>query len=348
MKKNSATGSHSVFSIPMEGKNEKLFLGIDGGQSHTEAVIADEHGNILGSGLSGPSNHAEQPGGRERLRAAVIESTAVALAEFWSGKSELSGASRDPSTFEFAGVHCGMTGSADFKEAVIAGVLRTSKLTVGHDAPTALAGALGGNPGIVVIAGTGSVVYGENSDGKSVQIGGLGYIFSDEGSGFWLAAQAIRFAIKEQDGLIDDSDLCALVREFFGVTEIRQLTTAFYAGSIDRMQVASFAARVAEAAENGNGVLGNEIEKGARSLAESVKVAADRLGYFDRFQVSGVGGMFRGTLLRKFFDNILQSTVTGASIVEPRFGPAIGALIMAYRNMEIAITDDLLARLDQT
>lgn len=332
----------------MADKKEILFLGIDGGQSHTEAVIADERGNILGRGLAGPSNHAEQPGGRERLQAAVIESTTGALDKFRTGKRAVPTTSRDLRTFEFAGVHCGMTGGADFKESVIAGILRTSKLSVGHDAPTALAGALRGNPGIIVIAGTGSVVYGENPAGKSVQVGGLGYLFSDEGSGFWLAAQAIRLAIKEQDGLIDDSDLCKLVKDFFGVTEIRQLTTAFYNGSIDRKKVASLAAAVTVAAENGNKILRDEIETGARSLAKSVKVAAERLGYGDSFQVAGVGGMLRGRLMRKCFESTLRSTVSRASIVVPRFGPAIGALMLAYRDAGIPITDDLLARLDQT
>jgi N-acetylglucosamine kinase-like BadF-type ATPase len=57
----------------------QIFLGVDGGQSHTEAIAADEAGRILGRGFGGASNHAEQPGGRERLRNAILESVGAAL-----------------------------------------------------------------------------------------------------------------------------------------------------------------------------------------------------------------------------------------------------------------------------
>ncbi len=89
----------------MTAKTQKLFLAIDGGQSHTAAVIADEYGTILGRGLGGPSNHAEQPGGRDRLRAAVAESTAAALSQLPDQGREGRVTDDELKAIEFAGVH---------------------------------------------------------------------------------------------------------------------------------------------------------------------------------------------------------------------------------------------------
>lgn len=317
----------------------EIFLGVDGGQSHTEAVIADEQGNVIGRGFGGASNHAEQPGGRERLRNAILQSVGEAL-QISDLKFQISD--------RFASAHFGMTGGADYKEEIIGEIIKAEHFKVGHDAPTALAGATGGSAGIVVIAGTGSVVYGENAAGETAQIGGLGFLFSDEGSGFWLAAQTIRLAIKEQDGLIEKAGLEKLVLDFFQVRKIRDLTTAVYNEKVSRDEIAALAKASAEAAENGNLVLREQTRGGARVLAESVASAALRLKFEGEFSVSGVGGMFRGALMKKFFVESLREKVPRARFTEPRFGPAIGALLLAYRQAGVEISGQLLANLENS
>lgn len=211
-----------------------IYLGIDGGQSHTEAIVADENGNILGRGFGGASNHAEIPGGRERLENAIKDSVGAALKQALLPPIE---------EIVFASAHCGMTGGAIYKDEIIRSILRADNLTVGHDAPTALFGATAGKPGIVVIAGTGSVVFGINEKNETARAGGLGYLFSDEGSGFWLAAQMIRLAIKEHDDLIEKSGILEMVLEFFGRAEIREITDDFYNGKLSRDEIASLAKR---------------------------------------------------------------------------------------------------------
>ncbi|MBA2354824.1 MAG: ATPase, partial [Acidobacteria bacterium] len=162
------------------------YLGIDGGQTRTRAVVADATGQVVGRGVGGPSNHVEAPGGRDRLRAGVSDSVAAALQQ--AGLPVLA-------EIAFASVYCGMTGEADYKHEVIAPLLRTSALLVEHDAPAALAGATVGEAGIIAIAGTGSVVYGETSSGERARTGGWGYLFGDEGSGFGLARDAVCAAL---------------------------------------------------------------------------------------------------------------------------------------------------------
>jgi N-acetylglucosamine kinase-like BadF-type ATPase len=315
-----------------------MFLGVDGGQSHTEAVVADEFGNILGFGLGGASNHAEIPGGKARLRNAVIDSVSEALR---ITKDELR-------ITKFKSAHFGMTGGADYKEEIIREIIDAEILKVGHDAPTALASGTGGKCGIVVISGTGSVIYGENEKSEKARAGGLGYLFSDEGSGFWLAVQTIRLAIKEQDGVIENAGLERLVLDYFKVEKIRDLTTPFYNGKVSRDEIAGFARTVHDAALNGNEVLQAQIQFGANCLVENVASVANRLQFVDKFDVVGVGGMFLGEMMRKFFAEILAEKLPDANFIKPRFKPAIGALLLAYRSAKIELSEQLLLNLQKT
>ena len=107
---------------------EQYYLGIDGGQSHTTALIADVDGIILGRGLSGPSNHTREPGGRERLERAVSESVSDALRA--AGLMER-GAIGD---FYFRSAHLAMTGEPEDKISIVQQILSAENLVVGHDA----------------------------------------------------------------------------------------------------------------------------------------------------------------------------------------------------------------------
>lgn len=323
----------------IQNLKSKIFLGIDGGQSHTEAIIADGNGTILGDGFGGASNHAEQTGGRERLESAIRRSVGEALEN----------ADLPPiQDVVFAAAHCGMTGGADYKEEIIGGILRAENLVVGHDAPIALFGATAGQPGIVVIAGTGSVIYGENEKGETARVGGLGYLFSDEGSGFWLAVQIIKMAIREQDGLLARTGFEDLVLNFFGRATIRELTTDFYNGKVSRDELASLAKAAQNAALDGNETIAAQIKIGAVQLVKNVETAARRLRFAENFSVAAVGGMFRGQLMRRYFRESLIEKVPNAGFVEPRFNPAVGALLSAYKQAKIEINEILLINLEKS
>ncbi|MGI9035082.1 MAG: N-acetylglucosamine kinase [Pyrinomonadaceae bacterium] len=338
----------------IQNSKSKTYLGVDGGQSHTEAIIADESGRVLGRGTGGASNHAEIPGGRSRLENAIKDSVGKAIREMATRRrgdteifEDLNDFVENISAVNFASAHCGMTGGAIYKEEIIARIIKAKKLTIGHDAPTALFGATAGKPGIVVIAGTGSVVFGVNEKGETARAGGLGYLFADEGGGFWLAAQMIRLAIKEQDGLIEKSGILKIVLDFFGRGEIREVTDDFYNGKISRDEIAKLAKRASEAADGANEIIREQINFGAEVLAASVESVARKLNFRSNFPVAGVGGMFRARLMRECFKSILAEKVPAADFIKPRFGPAEGALLLAYRQAEIEITADLLKNLEK-
>jgi N-acetylglucosamine kinase-like BadF-type ATPase len=319
-------------------RQSAMFLGVDGGQSHTEAVIADNEGNILGRGFGGQSNHAEQPGGRERLRNAIIESVSEALrqARF---------SSLDEAVFEAA--HCAMTGGAYYKEEVIAELIKAKILRVGHDAPAALFGATGGEAGVVAISGTGSVVYGENDKGESLTLGGWGHLLGDEGSGFWLAMQAIRLGIFGQDRGEEMSALTKSALEFFECETLRALALKIYGEQITRDRLAKFAERVNESAMQGDDTARRLIKNGAHYLADLVFVAIRKLKFENEAKVATVGGMFRSSLMRETFVEWLRNQTPNATVIKPAFNPAIGALLIAYRGAGIVLTEELLSNLEK-
>src|SRR5437016_6114778 len=160
----------------------RLFLGVDGGQSGTKAVIGDETGRILGAGDAGPCNHTTGAEGRAKLERVVGACVAAACGE----------AGIDPQTVQFEAACFGMSGGPEDKESILAEILRVGRLIVTTDAVIALAGATSTGQGIITIAGTGSIAFGRNSEGRTARIGGWGHIYGDEGSAFDIARQATR------------------------------------------------------------------------------------------------------------------------------------------------------------
>jgi N-acetylglucosamine kinase-like BadF-type ATPase len=304
-----------------------LLLGIDGGQSHTDAVLADDTGRILGRGTGGPANHTEEPGGVERLRGAVVASTAGALAAAGLGDADTVAGT------PFLAVHCAMTGADTLaKQSVIAPLLRGAiKLRVGHDAPAALWGATAGEPGIVVISGTGSVAYGEDAEGQGLTAGGWGFVFGDEGSAFGLARAAVQASLAADDGLGPETTMGAALRSGLGMADLRTLITAFYARTLDRDRLAACARLVEQAADAGDPVAIGLFDEAASALADLVRAIAGRLALGEAPRVCYAGGAFGMTRLRVAFERAVLKAYPQARLSLPRFDPAVGALIGAFR-----------------
>src|SRR5580765_4202153 len=125
----------------------RLFLGVDGGQSATKAVIGDDAGRVLGAGAGGPCNHATAAEGRAKLERGVAECVSAACAQ----------AGIDASSVSFEAACFGMSGGPEDKQEILTAVLRAGRLTVTTDAVIALSGAIAEGRGIITIAGTGSI-----------------------------------------------------------------------------------------------------------------------------------------------------------------------------------------------
>ncbi|HKU69044.1 MAG TPA: BadF/BadG/BcrA/BcrD ATPase family protein, partial [Candidatus Baltobacteraceae bacterium] len=269
-----------------------LFAGIDGGQSSTVAVIGDESGRELARGAAGPADEVAQGADSTRLHDALHGALADALA-----RAGL------PANSRFASIVAGVSGY-DGKIYGKAPELQAENITIVHDTVIAHAGALGGEPGIVVIAGTGSVAYARSERGETALVGGWGYLFGDEGSAFWLARDAVSDAAREADAG-EEPELAPLILAHFSQPSLRALVRAFYAGEISRTQLARFAPVLLEQAERGNERAQQHVRDGAAALVLLARHAAQRAG-IEAPAVAFVGGLMRSASLNDGVDRWLH------------------------------------------
>ncbi len=318
------------------------FLGIDGGQSHTTALVADARGRILGRGVAGPSNHTREPGGRERLISSINQSVEAALRDAGLLKK------KSVADFRFAGAHLAMAGEPEYKIDIVRELLRADHLVVGHDAPGALAGALAGEEGVIVLAGTGSVACGETRDGKFVRVGGHGYAFGDEGGAFSIAREAMVVALRNQDR----DEACGLtpaLLSYFRRKTLKDIAEDYYAGEMSRDKLARVAARVGKLAERGEPVAEEIIDHAACVLAEMAVVTAIRLDFSSRpIRISYGGGVFKSARLLTRFAAEVSIWLSRTQIVKPRFGADAGALLLAFRQAGKRVTTKMLANIEET
>ena len=299
----------------------KLFLGVDGGQSGTAALIGDETGQILGHGEAGPCNHATAAEGRAKLESAVRMSVAEACRQ----------AGLEAESVRFEAACFGMSGGPDDKEAILRAILPAERLVVTTDAVTALAGATEKGQGIVVIAGTGSIAFGRNAGGRTARAGGWGYVFGDEGGAFDVTRQAVRAMLRAEEGWGPETSLRQALLSATGCATANQMLHLFYTPDWPRSRVARLAPLVDAAAAEGDWAAREILNRAAQELA--LLAAAVRKQLWDAenlVDVAYVGGVFESQIIRQRF-SLLVELEPGSRCHPPLHGPAEGALMEAYR-----------------
>ncbi|MCB9385674.1 MAG: ATPase, partial [Bryobacterales bacterium] len=285
-----------------------LYLGVDGGQSATKVAIGDETGRILGRGVAGPCNHVGADKGREKLEGAIRASVGEALQD----------AGLPAQAFAFRAACCGMSGGPADKQAILAELLNAEHLEVTTDAHIALWGGTAGEPGVVVIAGTGSIALAENAAGETARAGGWGYIFGDEGGAFDLVRQALRAALKAEEGWGPETRLLRKLLDACGAPDANALLHWFYTADWPRSRVAALAPLVNEAAEEGDPEAQRLLADAGSTLAGLA--LAVQLQLFPAPQappVAMAGGLFHSPGLREGFRK-----VCGERARDPRHPPA--------------------------
>ncbi len=296
------------------------FLGVDGGQSSTIAIVGDARGQRAGGATAGPCNHVGAAEGRAKFLRVMGECCSQAAAK--AGLRDLKP--------RFKAAYLGMSGGPDDKAALLAELIDAERLVVTHDAKIAWAGATEGEPGVVVIAGTGSIAYGENAQGESARAGGWGYIYGDEGSGFDIARQALRAALREYEGWGPRTALTPALVELIGAVNANDGLHRLYTAEWPR-------ARVAELAINGGPdrigrrPIATEFLRGAAQQLAMLAASVRRLISNEALiRMSWIGGVFQS--------QILARTLPDARIAGQQYGSgpaaaqsAAGALLLAYR-----------------
>lgn len=303
----------------------RLFLGIDGGQSSTTALIGDETGRVLGVGRAGPSNHAAAGEGRRKFVAAIADSVHEA--------AKAAGIN-DPA---FEAAYLGLSGGPDDKETLAKETIRAERYLITHDAHIALAGATGGEPGIIVIAGTGSMVFGRNTAGVSARAGGWGYIFGDEGGAFDLVRQALRAVLRNEEGWGPPTSLREALLEVSAARDGNQLMHRLYTDKFPRDRVAGWAKLIDQAARAGDAVANDILGSAAQQLATlTAAVRAQLFEQSGQVNVCYSGGVFGSQPLLERF-RMLVELEEGNRVSAPRHNAAEGGLLEAYRMSGISL-----------
>jgi N-acetylglucosamine kinase-like BadF-type ATPase len=314
----------------------KLFLGVDGGQSGTTAVIGDETGRVIGRGEAGPCNHAGAAEGRAKLEGAVIGSLEAACAQ----------AGLDAVAVVFEAACFGMSGGPEDKEAILAGILRTARLIVTNDAVIALAGATANGQGIITIAGTGSIAFGRtvghntvghNAGGRSARAGGWGYVFGDEGGAFDIVRQAVRAALRMEEGWGPSTSLLQVLLDATGARTANEMLHRFYTTEWPRSRVATLAKLVDTAALQADVVAGGILAAAAQELAMLAGAVRSQLWKpGEPVALAYIGGVFESRRLLERF-RMLVELDAATRCRAPRRGPAEGALLEAYRAAGVSV-----------
>jgi N-acetylglucosamine kinase-like BadF-type ATPase len=298
-----------------------LFLGVDGGQSSTHALVGDEAGRVIGAGRGGPCNHVGKAEGREKFLRAV----GGCLRE----------AGFEGAQFEAACL--GFSGGAADKDAYVRELIKAKHYAITHDAFIALAGATAGEPGVVTIAGTGSIAFGRNREGKTARAGGWGYVFGDEGGGFDVVRQALRAVLRYEEGWGPKTLLREALLSSAGGTSANDLLHRFYTDHYPRERVAAFSKLVDRTARDGDSVAREIVLTAAQQLATLTNaVRAQLFRGSEPCRISYLGGVFRSEILLERYRRLMELEEANR-VAEPVYGPAAGALIEAYRIAGVAI-----------
>jgi len=297
----------------------EYFLGVDGGQSSTTAVIGDSRGSIVGWASAGPCNHVAAPEAKAKFRRVIGECVSQAARHAGIPAPR------------FKAACFGMSGGPADKAALLRESIDADHWIVTHDGMIALAGATAGEPGIVAIGGTGSIAFAQNARGETARAGGWGYLFGDEGGAFDIVRQALRAILREQEGWGGRTALTPALNEAVSASDADDLLHMFYTPDWPRQRIAGLAELVNRIAEDGDPIAIGILQNAARELAMLAAQVRRRLwSEGESARVAWVGGVFHSAILLEKFRTLVaveRNTVCEA----PKHGPATGALLLAYR-----------------
>lgn len=258
-------------------------LAIDGGGTKCLVVFADRQGNILGQGKGGSSNY--QGIGKD----GVIHELVLGIEEAISDMHQRDGGSVPHAEIEVSCAVFALAGlDTEYDRRMITGLVRevlkqlqiqVNHLIVENDGYAALFGATCGQPGILAIAGTGSIIFGINDQGKTVRAGGWGHRVGDEGSGHWIGKQAVMAILKAYDGRNEGTQLGKWVLPHLGMENEEDLFNWVYGPEYSIEKVSALSRLVGQAAANGDKESQQILEAAAHELFIAVEAVIRHLSF---------------------------------------------------------------------
>ena len=279
------------------------YLGIDGGGSKTAFLLVDEYYNEICHVEAGPSNWLSV--GADAAKHAITQ-----------GISHL----RERPNIVCAGfAGAARSDSAAFYKQVLESLIPGAQIIIESDAFIASIGAIGIDPGILLIAGTGSIVIGRDKSRNMFRVGGWGPYFGDEGSGFWVGREAVRQALRSLD-VHTPTEFSNRIATQLGLRTISDVVGAWASGKIGVPDIAGLFPEVVSMypQEPANQIL----NQAASHLRSMVDIASERVGLSDcRKSLSGSVAV-----------HPVMRQLIGFEFEEPRHSPEWGAVIWARQH----------------
>jgi N-acetylglucosamine kinase-like BadF-type ATPase len=324
----------------------ELYLGVDGGGTKTALVLIDSDGAIRATHLAPGAYYLTI--GLDALGTLLAGAVGSVLAKAALGVQDVA--------FAFFGL------PAYGEDSALVGALSrlperclpADRYLCGNDMICGWAGSLLCADGISIVAGTGSICYGERN-GAIARSGGWGELFSDEGSAYWIACRGLNLFSRMSDGRAARGPLYEIVRQSLGITEDLDVCAhVFTRLGGDRARIAQLCQWVTQAAGVGDEAALNIVRQAAAELALMVDATRRQLGFTsaEPVAVSYSGGVFDnvGALLLDPFTASLQAHRSGYRVSEPKLPPSIGAALYAAkrhgRPLSSAAIERLRARSD--
>jgi N-acetylglucosamine kinase-like BadF-type ATPase len=307
-------------------------IGIDGGGTKTIAILCAPDGAILAEAQGAPSNFqiiGIEPSAHTILSLVqtCCHSVGCSIAQIGSVVAGVAGAGR-PSDQE--SLRNGIMDLAQEQKITF------NNLTIESDARIALEGAFSGKPGVIVIAGTGSIVFGKDDRGKTYRAGGWGRFIGDEGSGYTIGQQALRAVARSFDDKTKKTTLKKLVADKYRLTSQEAIIHALYKENFD---IASLVPTVIEAASKGDNAAKKILERAALELVEilgiTIKKMNARVRNPSKHSLALVGGLFSGEhyYSRKVIASI-RKNIPLVSIRPAESSPVVGAALLAIEMLK--------------
>ncbi|MFM7405190.1 MAG: N-acetylglucosamine kinase [Cuspidothrix sp.] len=313
-------------------------LGIDGGGSKTICIMMDDEGKILGRGEAGASNYQSIgiEAAKKQIEFAIYQARITAL----NSKNNiniiaiclgLAGVSRPEDIEVIKWIVNELQNIQNIP--AITWTLKPSDIVICHDALIALMGGVGDAVGIVVAAGTGSIIFGRNHEGTTKRVGGWGYILGDEGGGYKIAVAGMQAALKAYDGRGEKTILLENFQRHLQTENIEKLIEIIYRKGWGVKEIAALAPVVDQSASEGDNIANRIIDEAVRELVIATATVIDNI--FDCQQVVEVvttGSIWLGKCgLRERFINSLIHKYPLVNVIYPRYEPAYGAGLLALK-----------------
>ena len=295
---------------------------MDIGGTKTAAVLADTNGRLLGQGVSTAAN----------INFVTLEQAENAFADAIVQAQKQAGIENLRTEVAIIGIEP----SPEPLHPILNKVAKPGKILHKKEGECSLVGGLAEHIGVSLIAGTGSVGWGRNKQGKTHMTSCWG-IIGDEGSAYDLARRGVNAAFWATDKRGPETKLCDALCEHFAVEKVQDFVTPIYQNPDVRKNFAALSRIVMKVAQAGDPVAVQVIEQGARSLALIITTCAEVLDmHKEPYRIAATGGLVSSG--GWYFDLVQQGVREKhpkATMVKPKFEPAIGAVLLALDELGI-------------